>query len=120
MPAIIEQKVTGRRRSAASATSSSRYGERGARARATTCDLWVQPDPDVLARDPVVGVAQAAHRPGPVAGRRDWRPGSPTPWSGSRGVDRDEADRRLRCLPGIGVWTSAEVRARALGDADAV
>ena len=31
-----------------------------------------------------------------------------------------EADRRLRTLPGVGVWTSAEVRARALGDADAV
>ena len=30
------------------------------------------------------------------------------------------ADARLRSLPGVGVWTSAEVRARALGDADAV
>ena len=29
-------------------------------------------------------------------------------------------DRRLRTLPGIGVWTSAEVRSRALGDPDAV
>jgi len=32
----------------------------------------------------------------------------------------DEADRRLRSLPGIGVWTSAEVRQRACGDPDAV
>ena len=32
----------------------------------------------------------------------------------------DAADRRLRSLPGIGVWTSAEVRQRACGDADAV
>jgi len=31
-----------------------------------------------------------------------------------------EADRRLRSLPGIGVWTSAEIRQRALGDPDAV
>lgn len=30
------------------------------------------------------------------------------------------ADLRLRSLPGIGVWTSAEVRQRACGDADAV
>jgi 3-methyladenine DNA glycosylase/8-oxoguanine DNA glycosylase len=30
------------------------------------------------------------------------------------------ADRRLRALPGIGVWTSAEVRQRACGDPDAV
>jgi 3-methyladenine DNA glycosylase/8-oxoguanine DNA glycosylase len=32
----------------------------------------------------------------------------------------DDADQRLRSLPGIGVWTSAEVRQRACGDADAV
>jgi 3-methyladenine DNA glycosylase/8-oxoguanine DNA glycosylase len=31
-----------------------------------------------------------------------------------------EADRRLRSLPGVGPWTSAEVRQRACGDADAV
>ena len=30
------------------------------------------------------------------------------------------ADLRLRSLPGIGVWTSAEIRQRACGDADAV
>ncbi len=35
-------------------------------------------------------------------------------------VSHAEADRRLRSLPGVGVWTAAEVRARALGDADAV
>jgi 3-methyladenine DNA glycosylase/8-oxoguanine DNA glycosylase len=31
-----------------------------------------------------------------------------------------EADRRLRSIRGIGPWTSAEVRQRACGDADAV
>lgn len=31
-----------------------------------------------------------------------------------------ELDRLLRALPGIGVWTSAEVRQRAFGDPDAV
>jgi 3-methyladenine DNA glycosylase/8-oxoguanine DNA glycosylase len=31
-----------------------------------------------------------------------------------------EADRKLRTLPGIGVWTSAEARQRAAGDPDAV
>jgi 3-methyladenine DNA glycosylase/8-oxoguanine DNA glycosylase len=30
-----------------------------------------------------------------------------------------EADRALRSLPGVGPWTSAEVRQRAHGDADA-
>jgi 3-methyladenine DNA glycosylase/8-oxoguanine DNA glycosylase len=31
-----------------------------------------------------------------------------------------EAERRLRSLPGVGVWTAAEIRQRAHGDADAV
>jgi 3-methyladenine DNA glycosylase/8-oxoguanine DNA glycosylase len=31
-----------------------------------------------------------------------------------------EADRRLRSVPGIGAWTSAEIRQRACGDPDAV
>ena len=31
-----------------------------------------------------------------------------------------EADRRLKSLPGIGPWTSAEIRQRAMGDPDAV
>jgi 3-methyladenine DNA glycosylase/8-oxoguanine DNA glycosylase len=33
---------------------------------------------------------------------------------------RDEADAKLRTLPGVGEWTSAEVRSRAFGDPDAV
>jgi 3-methyladenine DNA glycosylase/8-oxoguanine DNA glycosylase len=32
----------------------------------------------------------------------------------------EEFDRVLRSLPGIGVWTSAEIRQRALGDPDAL
>ena len=35
-------------------------------------------------------------------------------------LDSDEADRRLRSLPGIGPWTSAEIRQRAAGDPDAI
>jgi len=36
------------------------------------------------------------------------------------GLTHTEADRKLRTLPGIGVWTSAEARQRAAGDPDAV
>ena len=36
------------------------------------------------------------------------------------GMTPPEADLRLRSLPGIGPWTSAETRQRACGDADAV
>jgi AraC family transcriptional regulator, regulatory protein of adaptative response / DNA-3-methyladenine glycosylase II len=35
------------------------------------------------------------------------------------GVDRDEAERALLALPGIGPWTAGYVRLRALGDPDA-
>ncbi|MGC4942348.1 DNA-3-methyladenine glycosylase family protein [Kribbella sp. DT2] len=34
-------------------------------------------------------------------------------------TDSVEIERRLRSLPGVGVWTAAEVRQRAHGDADA-
>ncbi|MGH8777096.1 MAG: DNA-3-methyladenine glycosylase family protein [Jiangellaceae bacterium] len=36
------------------------------------------------------------------------------------GLPAAEADRRLRAVPGVGPWTAAEVRQRALGDPDAV
>ncbi|NUP53743.1 MAG: DNA-3-methyladenine glycosylase 2 family protein [Catenulispora sp.] len=36
------------------------------------------------------------------------------------GMERDEAARRLRTVPGVGVWTAAEVMHRAHGDADAI
>jgi endonuclease III len=36
------------------------------------------------------------------------------------GLSPADADRRLRALPGIGPWTSAEIRQRAVGDPDAV
>ncbi|MCA1824445.1 MAG: DNA-3-methyladenine glycosylase [Mycobacteriales bacterium] len=35
-------------------------------------------------------------------------------------LGRDDAARRLRALPGVGVWTAAEVAQRAFGDPDAV
>jgi 3-methyladenine DNA glycosylase/8-oxoguanine DNA glycosylase len=36
------------------------------------------------------------------------------------GMDREEAARRIRTVPGIGVWTAAEIMHRSHGDADAV
>ena len=47
-------------------------------------------------------------------------PGSRPAGGDRRPCPPAEADRRLRSLPGIGPWTSAEVRQRACGDADAV
>ncbi len=118
VPAIIEQKVTGQEAFAGFRNLVHRWGTR-APGPAHDLEVWVQPDPETLRSIPswewlklhidparskaVVMAARVAHAverttTGSVA----------------------EADRALRSLPGVGEWTSAEVRQRALGDADAV
>ncbi len=118
VPAVIEQKVTGKEAFAGFRRLVHRFGER-APGPGEQRRLWVQPAPETVRRVPSwewlkMHVDGARSRPivhaAGVAGsleRLVW-------------VDGDEADRRLRSLPGIGVWTSAEVRQRALGDPDAV
>ena len=119
-PAIIEQKVTGQEAFARFRALVHRYGER-APGPGGELRLWVQPGAETLRGDPVLGVAADAHRPGPVPHGRHGPRGSPTPSSAPSAPPHDEADRRLRTLPGIGVWTSAEVRVSGrIGDPDAV
>ncbi|QNN55206.1 DNA-3-methyladenine glycosylase 2 family protein [Nocardioides mesophilus] len=118
VPAIIEQKVTGQEAFAGFRALVRRFGERapgpGAEHR-----LWVQPTPEQLRRVPSwewlqlhidPARSRAVVRAAQVASALERTVGLPG----------DEVDRRLRSLPGIGVWTSAEVRFRAHGDADAV
>jgi 3-methyladenine DNA glycosylase/8-oxoguanine DNA glycosylase len=117
VPSIIEQKVTGQEAFAAFRRLVRRFGERAP--GPPGLDLWVQPAAETLRaipswewlRLPVDGGRSrplvAAARVAPALERAGGSP--PT-----------EFDRRLRSLPGLGVWTSAEVRSRALGDADAV
>ena len=118
VPAIIEQKVTGQEAFAGFRMLVHRYGERapgpGAERR-----LWVQPTPETLRAIPSwewlrmhIDPARSRHVVQAAA--------SPTRWSARAGLPHDEADRRLRTLPGVGVWTAAEVRQRAHGDPDAV
>lgn len=118
VPAVLEQKVTGQEAFAGFRSLVRRYGER-APGPGSDLDLWVQPRGDVLRTIPSwewlrLHVDPARSRALVVAARA------------ASSLDRlavlpgEEADRRLRSLPGIGVWTSAEVRSRALGDADAV
>ena len=118
VPAIIEQKVTGQEALGGFRQLVHRFGER-APEPARTVGLWVQPSAETVRMIPswewlrmhidparsrtVVRAAQVA----PAIER-------------TAGLPADEADRRMRSLPGIGVWTSAEVRFRAHGDADAV
>ena len=80
----------------------------------------LQPTPATIAADPVVGVA-ASSASQPAQSRTIVTACRLAPsLERIAQVSADEADRRLRSVRGIGVWTSAEVRQRALGDADAV
>jgi 3-methyladenine DNA glycosylase/8-oxoguanine DNA glycosylase len=117
MPAILAQKVTGQEASGSYRALVRRYGER-APGQGGPRGLWVAPSARGWALIPSwewlrAGVdgarSAAAVRAAGAAGRLE------------QCVDltRDQADRRLRALPGIGVWTAAEVRHTALGDPDA-
>lgn len=118
VPAVIEQKVTGQEAFAGFKSLVLRFGER-APGPGPERRLWVQPTPETLRAVPswewlrmnidparsraVVCVAQVA----PALERTVGLPGA-------------EVERRLCSVPGIGVWTAAETRFRAHGDADAV
>ena len=118
VPAIIEQKVTGQEAFAGFRSLVQRFGEQ-APGPGEALRLWVQPNPKIIAAIPSwewlkLHIDPARSRAIVQAAR--------VAESLERIVDCEpaEADLRLRSLPGVGVWTSAEVRLRALGDADAV
>ena len=81
--------------------------------------MRVPPHARRLGADPDLAVpggrGGAAAQCDPGAGGRPGRARSSAPWPATIAA----ADRALRSLPGIGPWTSAEVRQRAHGDADA-
>jgi 3-methyladenine DNA glycosylase/8-oxoguanine DNA glycosylase len=117
-PAVIEQKVTGQEAFAGFRTLVHRFGERapgpGADRR-----LWRQPTPERLRMIPSwewlrMHIDPARSRALVTAAR------VADALERTVGLPGDEVERRLTSLPGIGVWTSAEVRQRAHGDADAV
>lgn len=118
VPAIIEQKVTGQEAFAGFRALVHRYGER-APGPGVERKVWVQPDAATLRTIPSwewlrLHVDPARSRAIVTAARV------------AESLERlvvqtpEEAERRLRSLPGIGVWTSAEVRQRTFGDPDAV
>ena len=117
VPAVLEQKVVGREAHRAWRFLLVKYGEPAP--GPAPAGMRVLPPPRTWARIP----SWDWHRAG-VEGVRARtiitpprsRPGSRRPLD----LDPAEADRRLRSLPGIGVWTSAEIRQRAMGDPDAV
>ncbi|MGN6634348.1 MAG: DNA-3-methyladenine glycosylase family protein [Oryzihumus sp.] len=118
VPAVIEQKVTGQEAFGSYRTLVHRYGERAPGAGGPR-GLWVAPAPATWAMVPswewlrasVDGKRSAAAvRAARSAGRLE----------ACAAMPHADAHRRLRAIPGIGVWTAAEVAQRALGDPDAV
>jgi 3-methyladenine DNA glycosylase/8-oxoguanine DNA glycosylase len=115
VPAVIEQKVTGQEAFAGFRRLVHRFGER-APGPGRELRLWVQPDAATVRRIPSwewlrlhidPARSRTLVRAAVVADTLDR-------------LGAGEADAKLRTLPGIGEWTSAEIRSRAFGDADAV
>jgi 3-methyladenine DNA glycosylase/8-oxoguanine DNA glycosylase len=118
VPSILEQKVTGKQAFGSFRELVRRHGE-PAPGPAAALSLMLQPTPQTIAAIPSwewlrLGVQPAQSRTVVTACRL-----APS-LERITDVPLEEADRRLRSVRGIGVWTSAEVRQRALGDADAV
>lgn len=107
VPAILEQKVVGREAWRAWRYLLRRYGDR---APGPVPDrMRVPPPPSVWAQIP----SWEWHRSGaePVRMRTI---------RGATSIDVERHADRLTVLRGVGPWTEAEVRMRAVGDADAV
>lgn len=117
VPAVLEQKVTGQEAFAGFRRLVRRHGEMAPPGEGPA--LFLQPAAEVLAAIPTwewldLHVDPARSRTLVAAA------GRAAALERIAGDDPVTADRKLRSLPGVGVWTSAEVRVRALGDADAV
>ena len=117
VPAVLEQKVVSREAHRAWRFLLLKYGESAP--GPAPAGMRVVPSPRAWARIPswdwhragVEGVrARTIITAATVAARLEQ----------ALDLDQAEADRRLRALPGIGAWTSAEIRQRAMGDPDAV
>jgi 3-methyladenine DNA glycosylase/8-oxoguanine DNA glycosylase len=113
VPSVFEQKVTGTEAFRAYAALLRKHGEPAP----GPASLMLPPAPETLAGLPYhafhpLGIerrrAEVIRR---AAARAAWLEAAP---------DSHEATRRLRSLPGIGVWTAAEVVRIAFGDPDAV
>ncbi|TWE12127.1 DNA-3-methyladenine glycosylase family protein [Rudaeicoccus suwonensis] len=118
VPAIIEQRVTGKQAFGAYRTLVRTYGE-PAPGPGAALGLLVPPSVQQWRRVP----SWQWLRAGVDAQRSDTiqRALSVAPRLAEIvDLPRETAWQRLRSIPGIGVWTAAETMQRALGDADAV
>lgn len=118
VPAVIEQKVTGQEAFAGYRRLVRRYGV-PAPGPGADLGLLVAPSAREWAAVPSWAWLQASVDPARsraiVASCR-----AAARLEEAVAMEPRAAHARLRAIPGIGVWTAAEVRQRALGDADAV
>lgn len=117
VPAILEQRVHGLSAFASWRTLVSKFGDRAP--GPTPKPMFVSPTPDVWRRIPsweyhlanvdparsktIVRCAQVANR-----------------LEQASSMSPADAMKRLRAVPGVGIWTAAEVAQRAFGDPDAL
>ena len=128
VPAVLEQKVTGIQAFASYRRLLRRFGE-PAPGPGAALGLVVPPPPEIWQsvpghdfhqagvgpqrRDAIRAAAIIGHRLGSLGLGADGLPAD--------GVEASaRLDVALRSVPGLGVWTSAEIRQRVLGDPDAV
>jgi 3-methyladenine DNA glycosylase/8-oxoguanine DNA glycosylase len=120
VPAALEQRVTGLEARRAWRSLVNGYGEPAPGPSALAGGLRVPPAPADWRQIPSwvwlrAGVDEARRRVvlagAVVAGRLEQ--------TAAPGLEPAEVSRRLRSLPGVGIWTSAEVRQRAHGHPDA-
>ncbi|MEU8266740.1 DNA-3-methyladenine glycosylase 2 family protein [Sphaerisporangium sp. NPDC049002] len=114
VPAVLEQKVVGREAWRAWRWLLRTYGEPAPGPAPAT--MRVFPEPEVWRKVP----SWDWHRAGAEAVRARTIVNAALHAERLEASGPAEADRLLRALPGIGVWTSAETRQRAHGDPDAV
>nr|WP_269330123.1 DNA-3-methyladenine glycosylase 2 family protein [Kineosporia babensis] len=118
VPAVLEQKVTGLEARRSWRALVLKYGEPAPGPAQEATGMFVPPDAATWRQIPSwvwlkAGVDESRRRAvlngAQVAGRLEQTVDLP----------HDEAARKLRTIPGIGVWTAAEVRQRSHGDPDA-
>ncbi len=115
VPAILEQKVTGKEAFAAYRGLVRRFG----RPAPGPLGLWLPPLPEDMAALPY----HAFHPLGIERRRADTIRRAAARASRLEETSRTapaDAYRRLQAIPGVGAWTAAEVGIRAFGDPDAV
>ncbi len=113
VPAVLEQKVVGREAWRAWRWLMRKYGE--AAPGPAPDGMAVMPPPEVWRKIP----SWDWHRAGAEAVRARTIINAAHHAAKLESTTCAQADRLLRALPGIGVWTSAEVRQRSHGDPDA-